>query len=51
MEDRTIEQIGDGGQADMRMRGHINTVAGLEFYRSHVIKKHKRTDRTYLAVR
>ncbi len=28
MHDLAVEQIGDGGEADMRMRPHVDAVAG-----------------------
>jgi len=44
MHDLAGEQIGDGRQADMRMRPHVETKAGAELGRTHVIEKNERPD-------
>src|SRR6476661_8600466 len=44
VQERTFEQIGDGRQADMRMRPHVDTAACRKLRRSHVVEKNERTD-------
>jgi hypothetical protein len=44
MDDFAVEQIGDGGKADMRMRPNVNAVAGLEHSRTEVVEKDERSD-------
>src|SRR5580698_2311744 len=44
VQDRTLEQIGDSGQADMRMRSHVGIHARLEVDRSEMIQEHKWAD-------
>ena len=39
MDDLAVEQIGDGGEPDMRMRAHIEPGAGAEFSRAHLIEE------------
>ncbi len=40
-----VEQVGHGGQADMRMRTHVDALAGGEIDRPHVIEEDERPDR------
>ena len=42
--DLAVEQIGDGGKPDMRMRPHVEPVAGAEFRRSEMIEEDERAD-------
>ena len=39
-----FEQIGQGGQADMRVRAHIHAIAGREGRRAHFIEEDERPD-------
>ena len=39
-----IEQIGDGGQADMGMGAHIDALAGREFHRAEIVEEDERPD-------
>jgi hypothetical protein len=48
MQDLALEQIGDRGQPDMRMRPHIERAAGREFDRSHLVEEDERADATSL---
>jgi len=49
--DRAVEQIGDGGKPDMRMRAHVHALAGHELHRPEMIEKDERADHLPLAVR
>ena len=49
--DATVEQIGDGGKADMGMRTHVHALAGDELHRSHLIEKDEGPDHLAPAVR
>ncbi len=40
--DFAVEQIGDGGKADMRMRAHIEHLAGRQDRRAHLVKEDER---------
>ena len=44
MHDLAVEQIGDGGKPDMRMRAHVESVAGAEFRRTEMIEEDERPD-------
>ena len=46
MNDRAGKQIGDRGQADMRMGPHVDAPARRELGRSHLIEKDERSDAT-----
>ena len=48
MHDLAVEQIGDGGEPDMRMRAHVEAVAGLEHGRPEMIEEHERADHARL---
>ena len=39
-----VEQIGDGGQADMGMRAHIHALAGRKFHRPEIIEEQEGSD-------
>jgi len=45
MLDFAVEQIGDGGKPDMRMRLHIQRLTGLQYRRTHAIEKDEGTDK------
>ena len=49
--DAAVEQIGDGGEPDMRMRPHVHALAGDELHRSEMIEEDERADHLPLAVR
>jgi hypothetical protein len=42
--DLAFEEIGDGGEVDMRMRPHVHPLARREHGRPHVIEEHERPD-------
>ena len=44
MHDRAFEQIGDRGEADVRMRPHVEADAGLKRGRAHVVEEDERAD-------
>ncbi len=44
MHDFAVEQIGDGGEPDMRVRPHVDAVAGAEHRRSEMIEEDERPD-------
>ncbi len=44
MHDRTVEQIGDSGQADVRMRPNVKATTGEKFSGSHLIEEDERPD-------
>src|SRR2546428_12244617 len=44
VQDLPLEQIGDGGEADVRMRPDVETPAGAERGRSHLIEEDERAD-------
>ena len=48
MHDLAVEQVGDGGEPDMRMRPHVEAVAGLEHGRAEMIEEHERADHARL---
>ncbi|KAG1314844.1 hypothetical protein G6F63_016146 [Rhizopus arrhizus] len=37
-------QIGDGGQADMRVRAHVDGRTGMHECRAHLVDEHERAD-------
>src|ERR1700681_2634894 len=49
--DAAVEQIGDGGKSDMRMRAHVHALAGHKLHRPEMIEKDERADHLALAVR
>ena len=48
MHDLAGEQIGDGREPDMRMRPHVDALAGAEFRRAHVVEEDERPDHAAL---
>ena len=46
--DLAVEQVGDGGKADVRMRPHVESAAGAEFGRAEMIEEHERPDHARL---
>ncbi len=44
MTDRAVVEIGQCGEANVRMRAHIHAAAGREIDRAEMIEEHKRTD-------
>ena len=51
MHDRAVEQVGDGGEPDMRMRPHVHALTGDELHRPEMIEEDKGPDHLPLAVR
>ena len=49
--DAAVEQIGDGGKPDMRMRPHVHALAGHELHRPEMIEEDEGADHLPLAVR
>jgi hypothetical protein len=49
--DAAVEQVGDGGKPDVRMRTHVHALAGDELHRPEVIEEDEGTDHLPLAVR
>ena len=46
-----VEQIGDGGKPDMRMRAHVHALAGHELHRPEMIEEDEGADHLPLAMR
>src|SRR5262249_38487229 len=46
MHDLAVEQIGDGGKADMRMRPHIDAFAGAKYCGPEMIEENEWADHT-----
>ena len=44
MHDLAVEQIGDGGKPDMRVRADVESVAGAEFRRTEMIEENEGAD-------
>ncbi len=44
MHDLAVEQVGDGGEPDMRVRPHVDAVAGLEHGRPEMVEENERPD-------
>ena len=44
MHDLAVEQVGDGGEPDVRVRPHVDAVAGLEHRSAQVIEEDERPD-------
>ena len=44
MHDLAVEQIGDGGEPDMRMRPHVDAVAGAKHRRPDMVEENERPD-------
>jgi len=51
MHDSTFEQVGERGQADVRMRAHVVVRAGLDRDRAEVVEEHERPDRALRGLR
>ena len=51
MHDAAVEQIGDGGEPDMRMRAHVHALAGDELHRPELVEEDEGADHLALAVR
>ena len=49
--DAAVEQIGDGGEPNVRMRAHIHALAGHELYRPEMIEEDEGADHLPLAMR
>src|SRR4029077_2026229 len=49
--DFAVEQVGDGGEPDMRVRPHVDAVAGLEHRRAEMVEKDERADHARAARR
>ena len=50
MHDLAVEQEGDGGEPDMRMRPHVDALAALELGRTEVVEEDERADHAPPAV-
>src|ERR1700742_2046662 len=48
--DAAVEQIGDGGEPDMRMRPHVHALAGDELHRAEMIEEDERANHLPFAV-
>ena len=46
MHEFSIEQVGDGRKPDMRMRSHVEALAGCEIHGAEIIEEHEGTERT-----
>jgi hypothetical protein len=44
MDDAALEEIGDGGEADMRMRAHVEAAAGRQLDRPELIEEDEGAD-------
>ena len=44
MHQRTVEQVGDGREADVRMRQHVDAAAGRQHGRPHLVEEDERAD-------
>ena len=51
MHDAAIEQVGDGGKSDVRVRAHVEPLPSDELNRSHLIEEDEGTDHLALAMR
>src|SRR5436190_4217466 len=49
--DRPGEEIGDGGEVDVRVRAHVDSGARIELRRPHLVEEDERPDRRALAMR
>ncbi len=49
--DAAVEQIGDGGEPDMRMRPHVHALAGHELHRAEMVEEDEGADHLPLAMR
>ena len=48
--DLAVEEVGDRGQPDMRVRAHVDPLAGLEGIRSHPVEEDEGTDHPPLGI-
>jgi hypothetical protein len=44
MEDLAVEQVGDGGEPDMRVRPHVEPLSGKELARPHLVEEDEGAD-------
>ena len=44
MQDLALEEIGDGGQPDVRMPAHVDAASGRELDRPHLVEEDERTN-------
>src|SRR5262245_40940388 len=51
MDDLALEQEGDGGQTDVRVRAHVDPGSARKVRRPHLVKEHERPDRAALRSR
>ena len=51
MSDPAVEQIGDRGQPDMRVRAHVDRLTGAQDRRSHAVEEDERPDQPALCGR
>ena len=51
MHDLAVEQEGDGGEADMGMRPHVDSLADMELGRPEMIEEDEGSDHASLGVR
>ena len=49
--DAAVEQIGDGGEPDMRMRANVHALAGHELHRPEMVEEDEGADHLPLAMR
>jgi hypothetical protein len=49
--DAAVEQIGDGGKPDMRMRANVHAFAGHELHRAEMVEEDEGADHLPLAMR
>jgi hypothetical protein len=42
VQDFSVEQIGDRGEADMQVRPHVETPALAQYHRAHLVEEHER---------
>ena len=51
VQDLALEQVGDGGEADMRVRAHVEAASGEELAGAHLVEEDERADHLALARR
>ena len=49
--DVAVEQVGHGGEPDMRVRAHVHALAGDELHRAHLVEEDERPDHLPAPVR
>ena len=47
MHDLAVEKIGDGGEADVGMRSHVDALTDEEFGRAHLVEKDEGADHLF----